>query len=167
MTTSATPEPDIRSLLDRISNWSGQKVGFFVCFRFIIFLFYFTEEIMARPYSVDLRERVLQFYDDGYPVEDVAQHFSVSESWVYSLLKQRRETGNIVPKVRPTTYNTKLMPHEQEVRNSIAEHVDATLSERCEMLEKHVSVSRSTLCRFLKRLKITFKKNSLRCRTTS
>ena len=113
---------------------------------------------MARPYSVDLRERVLQFYDDGNPVEDTAQHFSVSESWVYSLLKQRRETGNIAPKVRPTTYNTKLTPHEQEVRTSIAEHADATLSERCELLEKLVLVSRSTLCRFLKRLKITFKK---------
>ena len=113
---------------------------------------------MARPYSVDLRERVLQFYDDGNPVEDTAQHFSVSESWVYSLLKQRRETGNIAPKERPTTYNTKLTPHEQEVRASIAEHVDATLSERCELLEKLVSVSRSTLCRFLKRLKISFKK---------
>ena len=101
---------------------------------------------MAPPYSVDLRERVLQYYDDGYPVDDVAKHFSVSQSWVYSLLKQRRETGNIAPKVRPTTYNTKLTPHEQEVRASITEHVDATLSERCKMLEKHVSVSRSTLC---------------------
>jgi len=121
---------------------------------------------MARPYSPDLRERVLQFYDEGYPVEDVVQHFSVSKSWVYNLLKQRRETGNITPKVRPTRSQTKLTPHEQEVRNTIAEHADATLSERCEMLEKHVSVSRSTLHRFLRRLKITFKKNSSRCRAT-
>jgi len=113
---------------------------------------------MARPYSLDLRERVLQFYDAGYPIEDVVQHFSVSKSWFYNLLKQRRETGTITPKVRPTRYKTKLTPHEQEVRNTVAEHADATLSERCEMLEKHVSVSRSTLCRFLKRLEITFKK---------
>jgi transposase len=59
-----------------------------------------------------------------------------------------------------------LARHEQEVRASIDEHADATLSERCKILEKHVSVSRSTLCRFLQRLKITFKKNSPRCRTT-
>ena len=51
---------------------------------------------MAHPCSVDLRERVLQFYDEGYPVEDVVQHFSVSKSWLYNLLKQRRETGNIL-----------------------------------------------------------------------
>jgi transposase len=121
---------------------------------------------MARSYSLDLRERVLRFYDEGNPVEDVVQHFSVSKSWLYGLLKQRRETGSIAPKERPIHYNTKLTPHEQEVRASIAEHADATLSERCEVLEKHVSVSRSTLCRFLKRLKITFKKNSPRCRTT-
>lgn len=122
---------------------------------------------MARPYSLDLRERVLQFYEEGNPVEDVVQHFSVSRSWLYALLKQRRETGTIAPQVRSTHYKTKLAPHEQEVRNSLAEHADATLSERCAMLEKHVSVSRSTLCRFLKRLKITFKKNSSRFRTTA
>jgi putative transposase len=123
--------------------------------------------MMAPSYSVDLRERVLQFYDEGNPVDDVVQHFAVSRSWVYGLLKQRRETGTITPKVRSTRYKTKLAPHEQEVRNSIAEHADATLSERCTMLEQHVSVSRSTLCRFLKRLKITFKKNSSRFRTTA
>jgi transposase len=121
---------------------------------------------MAPSYSLDLRERVLRFYDEGNPVEDVSQHFSVSRSWLYGLLEQRRETGNIAPKVRPSHYKTKLARHEQEVRASIDEHADATLSKRCEMLEKHVLVSRSTLCRFLQRLKITFKKNSPRCRTT-
>ena len=113
---------------------------------------------MPRSYSIDLRKRVLQSYDDGNPIEDVAEHFSVSKSWIYNLLKQRREIGNIVPKVRPSTCNTKLTPHEQEVRTSIAEHPDATLTERCEMLKKHVSVSRSTLCRLLKTIENHTKK---------
>ena len=54
---------------------------------------------MARSYSLDLRERVLQFYDEGNPVEDVVQHFSISKSWLYNLLKQRWETDNMTPNV--------------------------------------------------------------------
>ena len=100
---------------------------------------------MPRLYSLDLRERVLQFYDEGHPVENVVRHFSVRKSWFYNLLKQRRETGMLTPKVRPTQYKTKLTPHEQEVGNTIAEHADATLSERYEMLEKHVSDMRCAL----------------------
>ena len=73
---------------------------------------------MVHPYSLDLRERVLQLYDEGDTVEDVAQYFSISKSWLYNLLKQRRDTSNITPKVRPTRYKTKLTPHEQEVRYS-------------------------------------------------
>ena len=35
---------------------------------------------MARPYSLDLRERILKHYDDGTPIEDIVQQFAVSRS---------------------------------------------------------------------------------------
>ena len=53
---------------------------------------------MAAPYSVDLRKQILKDYDNGVPIEDLTLHYEVSRSWLYSLLKQRRETGNIAPK---------------------------------------------------------------------
>ena len=48
---------------------------------------------MPKAYSLDLRERILNDYDSGVPVEDIVAHYVVSRSWTYSLLKQRRETG--------------------------------------------------------------------------
>jgi hypothetical protein len=36
-------------------------------------------------------------------------------------------------------YKTKLAPHEQEVRASLAHHANATLIERCEMLADYVA----------------------------
>lgn len=121
---------------------------------------------MARSYSLDLRTRIVQAYDEGYPVDDLAAQYSVSRSWIYSLIKQRRETGTIAPRQQRHGPKPKLAPYEQEVRQAVANHPDATLLELCEQLSKHVSVSTTTLCDFLKHLKITWKKNSLCCRTT-
>ena len=113
---------------------------------------------MPKGYSPDLRERVLKDCDAGMRSEDVANKYSVSASWVYDLRKKRRETGSITPKKQRHGSKPKLEPHEQAVRQLVAEHPDATLAEFCEMLSKHVSVSPTTLCAFLRHLKITRKK---------
>jgi len=52
---------------------------------------------MAKPYSLDLRARILKDYDSGVPVEDLVVHYEVSRSWLYSLIRQRRESGSIAP----------------------------------------------------------------------
>jgi len=122
---------------------------------------------MAKAYSMDLRERVLKDCDTGMRSEDVAQKYTVSASWVYDLRKKRRETGSIAPKQQRHGSKPKLEPYEKEVRQLVSEHPDATLAEFCEMLSQHVSVSTATLCDFLRHLKITRKKNSLRYRTGS
>ena len=113
---------------------------------------------MPKAFSVDLRERIVHAYDEGYPVEDIVLQYSVSRSWLYSLLKQRRETGSIAPKHYQPGRKTKLTPYEKEVRHVVAEQPDATLDEFCEKLSKHILVSRSTVCRYLHHLKITRKK---------
>jgi transposase len=113
---------------------------------------------MPKPYSLDLRERVLKDCDAGMRSEDVAEKYTVSASWVYDLRKKRRETGSIAPKKQRHGQKPKLEPYEKEVRQVVADHPDATLAEFCEMLSKHVSVSTTTLCDFLRHLKITRKK---------
>jgi transposase len=113
---------------------------------------------MPKPYSLDLRERILKDCDAGMRSEDVAEKYSVSASWVYDLRKKRRETGSIAPKKQRHGQKPKLEPYEKEVRQVVADHPDATLAEFCEMLSKHVSVSTTTLCDFLRHLKITRKK---------
>ena len=113
---------------------------------------------MARAYSIDLRERVLNDIDSGMSTEDTARKYSVSISWSYSLKKQRRETGSIAPKKYRRGPALKLAPYENEVRRIVADHADATLIELHALLPNKDEVTVMTLCNFLKRLKITWKK---------
>ena len=115
---------------------------------------------MARAYSLDLRERILKDCDSGMSSEDTARKYSVSMTWVYSLRKRRRETGSIAPKEYRPGPKMKLAPYEKEVRQTVADHPDATRGELAEMLSQYVPVSDSTVCDFLKHLKITWKKNA-------
>jgi transposase len=114
---------------------------------------------MAKAYSLDLRERIVRDYDSGYPIADLVVQYEVSRSWLYSLIKQRRETGSIAPRTYRPGKKKKLSPHEQTVRQVVAEHHDATLVEFCKKLSEHnIVVSTTTLCNFLRHLKITRKK---------
>jgi transposase len=113
---------------------------------------------MAQPYSRDLRERILKDYDAGVPVEDLVEHYDISRSWTYALIKQRRETGSISPKNPRRGPKLKLAPYEQEVRQLVKDHPDATLEELHAMLPNKDEVTVVTLHNFLHRLKITWKK---------
>ena len=113
---------------------------------------------MAKAYSIDLRKRVLKEIDTGMSTEDAARKYSVSISWAYSLKKQRLETGSIAPKEYKPGPKPKLAPFEKEVRQTVADHPDATLVELAEILSQYVPVSDTTVGEFLKQLKITWKK---------
>ena len=47
---------------------------------------------MARPYSHDLRDRVLRAYDRGMKTKQIAETFHVSSSWARRVKQRRRET---------------------------------------------------------------------------
>ena len=91
---------------------------------------------MPKAYSLDLRERILKDYDADSPVEDLVQHYAVSRSWIYSLIKQRNATGSIAPSIQRHGFRPKLEPYEKEVRQLVAAHPDATLVDFCKMLDK-------------------------------
>ena len=113
---------------------------------------------MPKPYSSDLRERVLKDCDAGMRSEDVAKKYTVSASWVYDLRKKWRETGSIAPKEYQRGAKIKLAPYENEIRQHVSDHCDATLEELHAMLPNKDEVTVVTLHNFLHRLKITWKK---------
>ena len=49
---------------------------------------------MGRPYSQDLRDRVLSAVDSGMSPAEVAELFEVNVSYVYKVLIRRRTTGS-------------------------------------------------------------------------
>lgn len=54
---------------------------------------------MGRPYSLDLRERVVIAMTAGMSGQQAARHFSISESSALRWARRARETGN--PKAKP------------------------------------------------------------------
>ena len=54
-----------------------------------------------KPYSKDLRLRVLAAVDAGEPRQEVAKTFSVSMPTIKRWLRRRRETGDVEPEAIP------------------------------------------------------------------
>lgn len=112
---------------------------------------------MPKPYSMDLRARVLADCDAGMSAPQAAAKYAVSLGFVKKLRQRRRATGSAEPgrpgHRRPPT----LQPRAQEVREAVRRRPDATLAELRDALG--ISLSLSALCRFLRRLKLTLKKS--------
>ena len=110
-------------------------------------------------YSNDLRLRVLQDCDAGMATRVVATKYRVSESWVRRLKQRRRETGETTPRSsRPKSATKTLDAHQETLERLVAEQPDLTLGELQERLP--VRVDRSTICRALQELRLSFKKKS-------
>lgn len=108
-------------------------------------------------YSRDLRERVVAACDEGGDTRaEIAERFSVSESWVRRLLQRRRETGSITPKPRGGGQPPAFAGEAAErLRQAVAADPDATLKELAGA--SGVACSTSAVDRTLKRLGITRK----------
>jgi transposase len=107
-----------------------------------------------KPYSKDLRVRVLAAVDSGVPREEVAKTFSVSVPTIKRWLKRRRETGDVEPKPIPGRPRVKGAALEEWLPSQLQNNSDLTLEEHSEAFEEElgVAVSSSTVGRALARL---------------
>jgi len=114
---------------------------------------------MAKPYSEDLRRRIVETIDGGATIPDAAEQCGVSISSVVRFLKLHRDTGNISAAKFGGYKEFALAPHEEFVRGLIAEQPDITLAElKARLAKKKVSVGKSSIARFLAHLKLPYKK---------
>jgi len=121
---------------------------------------------MAKPYSVDLRERVVDAVKAGATCRAVAAAFQVSVSSVVKWSQKSRRTGSVAPE-RMGGHRPWVLEGEREwLLARITEKPDLTLHALLgELKARDVRVCRDTLWRFLRREGISFKKNSVRLRT--
>ena len=125
---------------------------------------------MGKPHPLELRERVVAFVDEGHGHREAARHFRVSPKFVNDMIKLRRETGALSPKRQGNLGRSgKLNGFEAWVRTRLAERGDPTLDELCLELEQlhDVTVHRSSVGRWLHRLRLSHKKNPARQRAAS
>ncbi len=114
-----------------------------------------------KPYSVDLRERLLGAIDAGLSQAEASRLFGVGTSTITRWRQQRRETGSLSPKPRPGRPPAIGPDQADTLRAQVARHPDARLAEHCTQWAAGlgVPVSIATMSRAIRRLGITLKKS--------
>lgn len=114
-----------------------------------------------RPYSNDLRERIVAAIDRGeHALRQIAHLFSVNRSFVVRLLQRRRATGSVQPKPHGGGPTPKLdAAAVRRLRALVRKQPDATLTELRDRLGIPCHIA--TIARVLRRQRITRKKKTL------
>jgi transposase len=116
---------------------------------------------MARAYSQDLRDRVIDAALSGTSARHAAARFGIGIATAIRWVRQARETGDRRPGRQGQPRRSKLDPHRDYILALVAATPDMTISEMLERLalERGVRASRATLWTFLDRAGLTFKKS--------
>src|SRR4028118_817262 len=107
-----------------------------------------------RPYSKDLRSRVLVAVDRGAGKEEAAKTFSVPVPTIKRWLRRRRETGDVEPRPIPGRPRVKGAALEGWLPGHLQRNADLTLEEHREAFEEAhegTTVSASTVGRAIAR----------------
>src|SRR5215210_3117841 len=102
-----------------------------------------------KPYSKDLRLRVLSAVDSGSPREQVVKTFSVSMPTIKRWIKRRRESGDVEPKPIPGRPSRKGAMLQSWLPKHLQANDDLTLEDHRQAFEEHFgeAVSTSTIGR--------------------
>lgn len=113
-------------------------------------------------YSLDLRERIVKAYvEEGQNKSAVARRFGVSRWSVYRYVK-RASAGSLAATPHPGKRQRLNSAQCEVLRRQVQEHHDWTLERHAETLTKAtgVSIKKSSVGNYLKRLGITYKKRA-------
>ena len=114
---------------------------------------------MPRPYSNDLRERVVRSVANGASCRQAAAQFEVSVSFVVKLMQRWRARGSVAPDRFGGGRTSPLAAHADKVRGLVAADSDITIEKlRGELAHVGIVTSRSAMGRFLLALGLTRKK---------
>ena len=106
---------------------------------------------MPKPYSVDLRARVVEGIKHGATLEEAAERYGVSLSSVVRFLRLDRETGSVSPAKFGGYKKYVLAAQEELVRRLVAQQPDITLAElQLRLAKAKIKVRQSSIFRFLR-----------------
>ena len=115
-----------------------------------------------KPYSQDLRDRIMQALQAGNASQPaIAARFCVSLSFVEKLWQRFRRSGSSAAKPHAGGRRRALRDHTALLRREVEHQPDATLEELRERLAaaQGPQVSAATICRELQRLQLPVKKS--------
>ena len=114
-----------------------------------------------KPYSKDLRLKILAAVDRGMPRKEISETFGVSKPTIRRYLRLRRQTGGVDPKPPSGPPARKGRALESALPGQVSRNPDLTLEEHRELFydERGTEVSTATVSRALKRLGLPLKKS--------
>lgn len=119
-----------------------------------------------RPYSTDLRQRVLGAHRRGEgSIRDLADQFEIAARTIENWMELERETGSVAPRAHGGGAATRLSSAQREVlRGLVQDDPDATLPQLAERLARATRgrVHPTTIGRALDDLNLPRKKNAPR-----
>jgi transposase len=117
---------------------------------------------MPRPYSGDLRARVIEEIAMGASRREAAERFGISASVVVLWAQRWTRTGSVAAKLSGGS-TSPLEDHAEFLMALIDKQPDLTLDEVvAAMAKRRITCSRSAVWRFFDRRDISFKKNFVR-----
>jgi putative transposase len=118
---------------------------------------------MTRPYSNDLRERVVAAVVKGEATRSVAGRFGVAVSTVVKWHQRYRETGSVAPGKVGGHRRRVLEPYRAFIVERLKQTPHLTLHGlKEELAARGVKVSHNAVWEFLRREGLRFKKNPVR-----
>ena len=119
---------------------------------------------MGKPYSMDLRERIVAYVEAGHSCRAAARLFAVSASTAVRLAAAQRGCGHIAPRPQGRAPGTtgKLAVHQAFLLEIVRAEPDITLKELAgALLEAHgLRVQLSSLYRALCRAGTSYRKRT-------
>lgn len=118
-----------------------------------------------KPFSLDLRQRVLADYQSGLSFAELGRKYTTSAEWVRQFIRRFEATGEVAarpPRIKKLPFHRR---HEADLRAALATQPDLTLEGLRTKLGLDVSIG--TLWNALRALKISFKKNARGGRATA
>src|SRR4051794_28989910 len=117
---------------------------------------------MARSYSQDLRDRVIEATESGTSARKAAARFEVAASTAIKWLERLRDSGERSARRQGRRPGSKLDPHRDFLLAAVEAEPDSTLGELQRRLveERGVRAGIGTIWTFLDRYDLTFKKKS-------
>ena len=112
---------------------------------------------MAKPYSYDLRRKVIDAIElDGMKRCEASEYFRISRNTIHLWLQRQAETGDVKAKVRERTGHSHKITDWEKFRAFAQKHHDKTQTEMAGLWEG--DISDRTISRALKKIGFTRKK---------
>ena len=115
---------------------------------------------MGKPYSLDLRERVVAALEAGLSTDQAARRFSIGKATAGAWGRLKRSRGDVQPAKQGKPKGSVLDAHADFILGALRDKPDLTLDEMVARLaaEREVKVVRTAVWKFLDRHGQTHKK---------